>query len=74
MVTHALGSNPALTEFVSGSPDPNLAAGLWRVRAFSPRLFFLAEIREYSYFLPSSVSMTTCKQPVGRFLEGHGLC
>ena len=57
MVTHAPGSNPPLTEFVLGSPDPNLAAGLRCVRAFSPRLFFLAQIREYSYFLPSSVSM-----------------
>ena len=63
MVAHAPGSNSALNEFVFGSPDPNLAAESWAC-AFSP-LFSFSPKLDYSYFLPSSVSMTTCKQPVG---------
>ena len=63
MVAHAPGSNSALTEFVFGSPDPNLAAES-RGCAFSS-LFSFSPKLDYSYFLPRSVSMTTCKQPVG---------
>ena len=48
MVAHAPGSNLALTEFVFGSPDMNLAAETRVCACNFPALFSLAEIRDLS--------------------------
>ena len=48
MLARAPGSNLALTEFVFGSPDMNLAAETRVCACNFPALFFLAEIRDLS--------------------------
>ena len=44
---------------------PEFSGGVSGVSVHFRSLFLLTEIRDYLYFLPSTGSMTTCKQPVG---------